>query len=125
MKVKLLLVVLGLTHIVGLCACSKTVSPEQLPGMYVGQHGNGVEIVYLNGDRSYSRHWTPSGGTDSVSSEKWELQSLEGHPVVALYAFTPHFPQAPSGTVLLGIRKFWGRIRLYRSEDLDQFYSKE
>jgi len=70
--------------------------------------------------------FTATNGTKSTSSVRWKWEPFEGEPKVALYDFTPRFPRSQSGgVVLLGVEKAWGRIRLYRSYDLDQYYAKE
>jgi len=112
--------------IIGLGACCNEVNPSQISGRYATRHQNGFETLDLHPDGTYMHEFTATNGTKSTSSVRWKWEPFEGEPKVALYDFTPRFPRSQSGgVVLLGVEKAWGRIRLYRSYDLDQYYAKE
>lgn len=111
--------------IVALGACSNEVKPSQISGRYEAHHDNGFETLDLHPDGTYTHEFMARDGTKSTSSDRWKFEPFEGEPKVALYDFTPRFPHSQSGDVLLGVEKARGRIRLYRSYDLDQYYAKE
>ena len=105
-----------------LCACSKNVDPSRLPGRYEAHHENGLEILDLRADGVYMHEFRPTIGAGSIYSNKWRFDPFGGEPRVILRDFTPHFPNSQKGDVLLDVDKEWGRIRLYRSYDLNQYY---
>ena len=110
--------------VVTLWGCSTQVNPSQIAGRYEAHHENGFETLDLRLDGTYKHEFTAKDGAKSMSSHRWKFELFEGEPKVALYEFTPRFPRSQSGVVLLGVQKGWGRIRLYRSYDLGQYYVK-
>lgn len=110
----------------GFWACSTKIDPSQIAGRYEARHRNGSERLDLRSDGTYSHEFIAANGTKSTSSNKWRFEAFEREPKVALFDFTPGFPGSQSGDpILLGVEKAWGRIRLYRSYDLDQYYVKD
>jgi hypothetical protein len=114
-----------LLYLIGVCGCSKEIDPSRLAGTYEAHHRNGSEIIELRSDGSYTQHFTAPDGMKSTYSNNWRFESFHGEPKIALQGFTSHFPESKNADiVLLGVEKDWGRIRLYRSYDLDQYYVK-
>jgi|HubBroStandDraft_5_1064220.scaffolds.fasta_scaffold240688_2 hypothetical protein len=108
-----------------LCACSKEVDPSRLAGTYEAHHRNGTEIIELSADGTYTHKFVASDGVNSTYSNNWKFERFDGEPKIALEGFTSHFPESEkSDVVLLGVERNWGRIRLYRSYALDQYYAK-
>ncbi len=93
--------------------------------MYEAHHRNGTEILELRSDGTYTQYFTASDGMKSTFSNKWRFEPFNGEPKVALQDFTSHFPESQKAdVVLLGADRDGGRMRLYRSYDLDQYYIK-
>jgi hypothetical protein len=115
--------ILMLVCLAGFLACSNKIDPSQIAGRYEARHQNGSETLDLRSDGTYTHEFIGANGTKSMSSNKWRFEPFEGEAKVALYDFTPEFPKSQRGDiVLLGVEKTWGRLRLYRSYDLDQYY---
>ena len=115
--------ILMLVCLAGFWACSNKIDPSQIAGRYEARHQNGRETLDLRSDGTYAHEFIAANGTKSMSSNKWRFEPFEGEPKVALYDFTPEFPESQRGNiVLLDVEKTLGRLRLYRSYDLDQYY---
>jgi len=111
--------------LMGLCACSKKIDPSKLVGRYEAHSSNGLETIELWPNGTYTQHFTGADGVKSTYSNTWNFEPFEGEPKVALRDFTSHFPESQKADVaLLSVQRDWGRIRLYRSYALDQYYVK-
>jgi len=119
---------LGLTCAVVLLGCSEVIDRSQMIGSYEARHQNGVEILTLRPDDTYILKFSAVDSSESTSSGKWEFEPFEGEPKVALHNFSSHLfkqPQVKADLSLLDIENRWGRIRLFVSHDLDQYYLKK
>ena len=107
-------------------ACSKRINPSEVAGTYEAHHQNGIETLRLRPDGSYVHEFKGMDGTTLNHSSRWKFEPFNGEPKVALYDFTPHFPvsQKRGDILLIDVEKDWGRIRLYLSYDLGQYYVK-
>jgi hypothetical protein len=110
---------------VALLGCSKPVDRLEVPGPYKAVHKNGAETLELRPDGTYIHRVRAADGSASTQSNRWRFEPFEGEPKVALDDFTPHFPESQKADVLLDVEKDWGRVRLYLSYDLDQYYLKD
>ena len=111
--------------LIGLCACSTEIDPSKLTGSYEAHTSAGVETVQLNSNGTYTQYFTTATGTKSTYSGTWKFEPFGGEPKIALRDFASHFTHSPrADVVLLSVQKDWGRVRLYRSYDLDQYYVK-
>jgi len=123
--VRLLVVSSVLLCLIELCACSKEVDGSKVSGTYEARHRNGVEIIELRPDGTYTQYFTAPDGMKSTFSNNWRFERFDGEPKLALQGFTSHFPEAQKADViLLDVDRDGGRMRLYRSYDLDQYYLK-
>jgi hypothetical protein len=114
-----------LLYLIGVCACSREIDPSKLPGMYEAHPDNGLEIIELRPNGTYTQYFTAANAVKATTSNSWKFEPFNGEPKIALQGFTSHFPGSPKAdVVLLGVQRNWGRIRLYRSYDLDQYYVK-
>ena len=107
-------------------ACSETINPSEIAGTYEAHHQNGIETLQLRPDGSYVHEFKSANGTTSNPSGRWKFEPFDGEPKVALYDFTPHFPvsQKRGDILLLDVERDRGRVRLYLSYDLGQYYLK-
>jgi hypothetical protein len=105
-------------------ACSKRINPSEVAGTYEAHHQNGVETLQLRPDGSYLHEFKSANGTTSDHSGRWKFEPFDGEPKVALYDFSSHFPvsQKRGDILLLDVERDWGRVRLYLSYDLGQYY---
>jgi hypothetical protein len=108
--------------------CSNRLSDAELSGKYQLRQNNSIETIELNPDGTYVyRAQTPSSPTRTYSSH-WRFDPYQGEPQVSLDNFpqgAPDDPQRPLVGTLLGIKKSWGRIRLYVNYDLNLYYLKQ
>ena len=110
---------------VNLYGCSKNIDASKLVGRYEAHSRNGFETIELGSNGTYIQYFTSADRVKSTYSNTWKFEPIRGEPKVALRNFTSHFPESQKAdVVLLSIQKDWGRIRLYRSYDLDQYYVK-
>jgi hypothetical protein len=121
-------VLLSISFVV-LSGCSNVTNRSEVIGTYISRHQGNVETLELHPDGTYTVRFKGAGGPDSIYSDKWNFEPYYGEPKVSLQNFSDHFPQSSprqaTGITLLGIERAWGKIRLYRNYDRDEYFSKE
>ena len=125
---RLALVSLAVVSSALLFGCSKPVGPSDIPGVYEATLPTGFETLELKPDGEYVQHFKGKQGVESTVGGKWEFEPYGGEPKVAMHNFSSHFPDSSPDKVyilLLGADRSWGRIRLYYSYNLDQYYSRK
>jgi len=108
--------------------CSGQIGAGELAGSYKLTQANGFEILDLRENGNYVCEVHTSKGMKKTYSSTWKFEPFDGEPKV----FVEDFPQGsvnadqrPLVGTLLGIRKSWGRIRLYVSYDENLYFSKQ
>ena len=106
--------------------CSNAISRSELVGKYEAHHENGLEVLELRADGTYTHRFQPVSGNESQYSSNWRLEPYGGEPKVFVDSFASNFPEKsetqPIGT-LLGVEKKAGLIRLYVSYGQNLYYT--
>ena len=111
-----------------LSGCAKEIDRPQVVGQYQAVHKSGIETLDLREDGTYIYSFKSAGSAELPFRDRWEFESFQGEPKVALHNFSPHFSQAPdkkADVLLLGVEKTLFGVRLYASYDLGEYYVKK
>jgi len=108
-------------------ACSRSVSPSELPGTYVMNRGQAADTIFVRSDGTYLRRLVLPGEAPVSDTGQWQLEPVAGEERIVFAKLRAKWPglreESPPGywpvRTVLGAG---GQVRLPVDEDLGWAY---
>jgi hypothetical protein len=99
-------------------------------GKYKANHNKGEDLLELKEDGTYIYQFITPDGKEIKNTNKWELEYLEGRPIITFLRFSSALSKYSSqrpGFWIVEVEKsfFNGNIRLCIDPDLGYYYVKK